>query len=239
MGESEREGKRESERACDGEDGENSEATRKRRKESSFIVESKMFEIVFNERRGKPPVSHRGEEERGLVMGPIRIRKFRAFHGGPNPLHKGRKRREMGKGMERQGEIRGQKGMGDYAGENPSNGRIDWQKSKHAGSKGRGKICTGEIKLEHCIVASWKSKTKGEEDLERLGRLWANSWGLKGNLGLAKLEKGRALLEFEDLKEARRVVSSGSKVLGGLQLGLEHWNPRTGCWAEEETENEV
>ena len=54
MGESEREGKRESERACDGEDGENSEVTRKRRKESSFIVESKMFEIVFNERRGKP-----------------------------------------------------------------------------------------------------------------------------------------------------------------------------------------
>ena len=71
-------------------------------------------------------------------------------------------------------------------------------------------------KLEHCIVASWKSRTDGEEDLERLGRLWANSWGLKGNLGLAKLEKGRALLEFEDLKEARRVVSSGSKVLGGL-----------------------
>ena len=54
MGESEREGKRESERACDGEDGENSEATRKRRKESSFTVESKTFEIVLDERRGKP-----------------------------------------------------------------------------------------------------------------------------------------------------------------------------------------
>ena len=38
-------------------------------------------------------------------MGPIRTKKSRAFHGGPNPLHKGRKRREMGKGMERQGEI--------------------------------------------------------------------------------------------------------------------------------------
>ena len=54
MGESEREGERESETACNGEEGENNEATRKRRKESSFTVESKMFEIVFDERRGKP-----------------------------------------------------------------------------------------------------------------------------------------------------------------------------------------
>ena len=30
-------------------------------------------------------------------------------------------------------------------------------------------------KLEHCLVASWNSRTIGEEDLERLGRLWANS----------------------------------------------------------------
>ena len=30
-------------------------------------------------------------------------------------------------------------------------------------------------KLEHCIVVSWKSNTKEEEDLERLGRFWANS----------------------------------------------------------------
>ncbi|RVW19871.1 hypothetical protein CK203_110850 [Vitis vinifera] len=94
-------------------------------------------------------------------------------------------------------------------------------------------------KLEHYLVASWKSNTKEEEDLERLGRLWANSWGLKGKLGLAKLEKGRALLEFEDLREAHRVVSSGSRVMGGVHLGLEYWNPKTGCWVEEEIEKEV
>ena len=94
-------------------------------------------------------------------------------------------------------------------------------------------------KLEHCIVVNWKSRTEGEEDLERLGRLWANSWGLKGKLGLAKLEKDRVLLEFEDLEEARRVVSSGNRLLGGLQLGLEQWNPRIGCWVKEEVENEV
>ncbi|RVW93549.1 hypothetical protein CK203_028815 [Vitis vinifera] len=39
---------------------------------------------------------------------------------------------------------------------------------------------------------------------EALGK----SWELKGSLGLAKLEKGRVLLDFEDLEEACRVVSS-------------------------------
>ena len=53
------------------------------------------------------------------------------------------------------------------------------------------------------------------------------------------MEKDRVLLEFEELKEARRVISSGSRELGGLQLGLEQWNPRTGCWTEEEVESEV
>ena len=77
----------------------------------------------------------------------------------------------------------------------------------------REEIAGNLQKLEHCLVASWKSNKKEEEDLERLGSLWANSWGLKGKLGLAKLEQGRALLEFEDLREAYCVVSSGSRVM--------------------------
>ena len=94
-------------------------------------------------------------------------------------------------------------------------------------------------KLEHCVVASWKASTEGEEDLESLGRFWAKSWGLRGNLGLAKLEKDRVLLEFEDLEEARHVVSSGNCLMGGFQVGLEHWNPRSGCWVEADVGSEV
>ena len=71
-------------------------------------------------------------------------------------------------------------------------------------------------KLEYCVVASWKDSSGGEEDLEKLGQVWAKSWGLRGNLGLAKLEKERVLLEFEDLEEARRVVSSGNRSMGGI-----------------------
>ena len=89
-------------------------------------------------------------------------------------------------------------------------------------------------KLQQCLVASWKPSTKEDEDLERLGNLWAYSWGLKGRLGLATLERGRALLEFEDKREAYRVASSGSRELGGVSLGLDFWKPQTGCWAEEE-----
>ncbi|RVW98493.1 hypothetical protein CK203_026869 [Vitis vinifera] len=45
---------RESERECDGEEGENSYVPRSRRKESSFVVESKAFEIAVDDRKGKP-----------------------------------------------------------------------------------------------------------------------------------------------------------------------------------------
>ena len=78
--------------------------------------------------------------------------------------------------------------------------RTNWKDSNSINVKVKREETLGNLqKLEHCIVVSWKSRTEGEEDLERLGRLWANSWGLKGKFGLAKLEKGRVLLEFEDL----------------------------------------
>ena len=84
-------------------------------------------------------------------------------------------------------------------------------------------------KLEHCVVASRKDNSGGEDDLEKLGQLWAKSWELKGNLGLAKLKKGRVLLDFEDLEEACRVVSSGNRTMEGVQVGLDFWSPRSGC----------
>ena len=118
--------------------------------------------------------------------------------------------------------------------------RPSWRVNNLVRVKVRREETLGNLqKLEHCIVASWKSSAEGGEDLEKLGRLMANSWGLKGNLGLARLEKNRVLLEFDALEEARRVLSSGKHLLGGLQLGLEHWNPKTGCWVEEELRKEV
>ncbi|RVX02554.1 hypothetical protein CK203_016400 [Vitis vinifera] len=94
-------------------------------------------------------------------------------------------------------------------------------------------------KLEHCIIGSWESSSAGGEDLETLGRTMAKVWGLKGNLGLARLEKNRVLLEFEILGEAIWVMSSGNRSFGGFHVGLERWNPRNDCSEEGEITNEV
>ena len=93
--------------------------------------------------------------------------------------------------------------------------------------------------LEHCTVGSWNPRSGGGEDLEKLGRLLANSWELKGKLGLARLERNRVLLEFEILDEAQCALFSEERTMGGLLLRFEQWSPRTGCREEEEQSNEV
>ncbi|RVW76705.1 hypothetical protein CK203_047536 [Vitis vinifera] len=101
MGES----KRESERECDGEEGENNSASRRRRKGSNFVVESKAFEIVVDERKGKPQVLIM--EKKGGVSSWVRLgpESLGFFIKRPNPLHQRREKSKMGKGMEGKWEI--------------------------------------------------------------------------------------------------------------------------------------
>ena len=94
-------------------------------------------------------------------------------------------------------------------------------------------------KLEHCIIGSWDPCSAGGEDLESLGQTMSKVWGLKGNLGLARMEKNRVLMEFEILGEAIRVMSAGNRSFDGAHLRLERWNPRIGCSEEVEITNEV
>ena len=89
-------------------------------------------------------------------------------------------------------------------------------------------------KLEHCLVGCWNLSSARREDLENLGILMAKAWGLKGKLGMAKMEKGKVLLEFESLVEAKRVLNSGKRSFGGIHLLLESWSPKTGCLVEGE-----
>ena len=63
----------------------------------------------------------------------------------------------------------------------------------------------------------------------------AGAWGLKGKLSLARLGKGRVLLEFEFVEEARYVLAFGKRSVGGLQMGLERWSPKSGCSTERES----
>ena len=76
-------------------------------------------------------------------------------------------------------------------------------------------------KLDHCLVGYWNLSLARGDDLENLGIIMAKAWGLKGKLGLAKMEKGKMLLEFELLAEAKRVLNSGKVSIGGFLLRLE------------------
>ena len=89
-------------------------------------------------------------------------------------------------------------------------------------------------KLEHCLVGCWNPCSARGEDLEKLGILMAKAWGLKGKLGMAKMEKGKVLLEFESLVKAKRVLNSGKRSFGGIHLHLESWSLKTGCLVEGE-----
>ena len=305
MGEREREdarergGVRESEGACDGDDEETGEASRKR----SFTVESKTFELVLDGRKGRCQILI-VEKKRGVsTWVRLGLESLGLFKEGLihciRDEEEGRwekewrergKRFSLVRGFNRSGGFlrlgvvdlerkhfciflprgrRAKRGwttmveiiqqMEEMVGRRMevqvvrAGGKISPTKSyveavTSTNQKGataiKMKVAREEMaenlqKLKHCLVASWKSNKKEDEDLERMGSLWARSWGLKGKLGMAKLERGRALLEFEDIKEAHRVASSGSRVMGGIFLGLDFWNPKSGCWGEKERAQEA
>ncbi|RVW47792.1 hypothetical protein CK203_091735 [Vitis vinifera] len=231
MRERAREGEREGDGECDGEEEEEKSASQIRRKESRFTVESKAFEIVVEERRGK-------------IQGRIVEKKGGASSWGEEETRWGREWKEQGRvysmtrGTNRAGGFI-QLGVSDIEGKRfcifvPREN----QKGKVVEKVAMGRSYATMVG-KSLSVASWRDGSGGKDDMEKLGQVWAKSWDLKGNLGLAKLNKRKALLEFENLEEARRVISSGSCVLEGTQVRLEHWSPRSGCWAEGEERNEA
>ena len=94
-------------------------------------------------------------------------------------------------------------------------------------------------RLKQCLIGKWNPRLAREEDLARFGWSAARAWGLKGKLGLARLGKGCALLEFETVEEAKRVLASGVRSVGGTQLGLERWSLKFGCSSEGEDRKEA
>ena len=94
-------------------------------------------------------------------------------------------------------------------------------------------------KLTHCLVGFWNPNSVRGDDLKGWGTQMASMWGLRGKLGLAKLERGKILLEFERLEEARKVLKSGKVLVGGTSLRVEEWSPETGCVMEGEARSEA
>ena len=100
-------------------------------------------------------------------------------------------------------------------------------------------LCRDLKRLDQCIVGSWDPKSMKGEDLRSWGNQMARFWGLKGNLGLTKLERGKVLLEFEMIAEAEKALNMGGILVGKTFLRLEKWNLRTGCLLVGEEKNEA
>ena len=66
-------------------------------------------------------------------------------------------------------------------------------------------------RLGQCLVGKWNPKAVEGRDLVRMGWRMASAWGLKGKLGLAWMDEGQALLEFEKAAEARKIFNVGER----------------------------
>ncbi|KAJ9675822.1 hypothetical protein PVL29_024664 [Vitis rotundifolia] len=95
------------------------------------------------------------------------------------------------------------------------------------------------IKLDHCVIGTWNPNAAKGDDLRGWGIQLARTWSLKGNLGLAKMERGKVLMEFELLTEAEQAFKLGSISVGGIFLRLEKWRSETGCLREGEKSSEA
>ena len=108
----------------------------------------------------------------------------------------------------------------------------------------RVELCKRELsrnmgKLAHCLVGSWDPSSGKGDDLRDWGTKLAKFWSLKGNLGIAKLERGKALLEFEVLAEVEKALKFGGFSCVGSPLSLQKWRPESGCLQEGEKRNEA
>ncbi|RVX09587.1 hypothetical protein CK203_012346 [Vitis vinifera] len=83
-------------------------------------------------------------------------------------------------------------------------------------------------KLDHCLVGYWNPSSVRRERFRKIGDSNGKNLGLKGKVGLAKMEKGKVLLEFELMVEAKRALNYGKISSGRLLLRLESWSPKTG-----------
>ena len=104
---------------------------------------------------------------------------------------------------------------------------------------GKRELSRSMGKLVHCLVGSWDTSFGKGEDLREWGTKLAKFWCLKGKLGIAKMERGKALLEFEFLAEAEKALKIGGFSCLGSPLSLQKWRPECGCLQEGEKRSEA
>ncbi|RVW12425.1 hypothetical protein CK203_107248 [Vitis vinifera] len=158
-------------------------------KRGGFGVESKRFEVEVEERRGRlhativeRKVGKRVEGKREDVFSVTRLQQRGLLSSFGSCGFGGKEATKVAKEKER------------------AAARVD--------------ITTEEVgrnlsKLGHCIVGTWNHNAAKGDDLRGWGSQLTRIWRLKGSLGLAKMERGKVLLEFEIPAEAEQVSKDG------------------------------
>ncbi|RVX14299.1 hypothetical protein CK203_017270 [Vitis vinifera] len=250
-------------------EGESRAENRGRRKGNRVVVESKLFEVETEERNGKRHVvisESKGELVSWVRLGPASV--GLVLEGLSQCLRNGEEGR-WEKGWKEKGRfysMRGKEKGGWLAVKEALRREGCWldEKESDQGVRESGKLYAEVVKglelrdttrfrveikeeetknnvsrLRQCLIGKWSPSSAREEDLACLGWAAARAWGLRGKLGLARLGKGCALLEFEKAEEAEKVLASGERLVGGIQMGLEVWSPKFGCAPEGENRKEA
>ena len=288
----------ESEGEGDGDEGDNQTEKRRKRQGKSFGVESKVFEVELEKRRGKT-LLFIVESKRGVFswvrLGPASAGIFLegldqcVKDGKDDKWEKGWKEKGRSYSMVREVNKAGSfirlgvvdaeekrynicipRGRGGREGwsvmaevvwnlttmidrreekkEEPTLERRKVEMGKRWGNEDslsvimeieREQICRNVDRLGQCLVGKWNPRVAGGEDLARMGWLMASVWGMKGKLGLAWMEEGQALLDFEHAVEASEVFVVGKRSMGRIHVYLELWSPSLGCLEEGEIKEEV
>ncbi|RVW44145.1 hypothetical protein CK203_089388 [Vitis vinifera] len=210
-----RESESEGFRGVESKEGESRAENRGRRKGNRVVVESKLFEEETEERNGKRHVvisESKGELVSWVRLGPASV--GLVLEGLSQCLRNGEEGR-WEKGWKEKGRF--------YS-------MLD-EKESDQGVRESGKLYAEVVKgSELRDTTRFRVEIKEEETKNN---------GLRGKLGLARLGKGCALLEFEKAEEAEKVLASGERLVGGIQMGLEVWSPKFGCAPEGENRKEA
>ena len=66
-------------------------------------------------------------------------------------------------------------------------------------------------------------------DLKTMKRQAWSSWEVIGSLIFVEMGKGLWLFEFENTKEAKRILRDGTRRIGGFSIFLKKWAKKDGC----------
>ena len=108
--------------------------------------------------------------------------------------------------------------------------------TKHEAPSGIVRVSVGEDevterlrRLSYCLVGWWGGGTLHMPDLKTIKRRAWPAWEVRGSLNVEEMGKVRWLFEFDNEKEAKRILRIGTRKLGGWAISLKRWTREDGC----------